>query len=415
MPLRDSVSLGLNGVVPVKGMVIRLDKKQEMVPQELKDWLEETKDVKLEEMSEFFGARVEEYEEHMAPWKEYYSWMAKELPENAKEILDIGCGTGLELDAVFGRFPKMQVTAIDLSEGMLRQLKEKHKDRKLHLICEDYFTANFGEECYDAAISFETLHHFTADKKREVFQKLYKSIKPGGCYIECDYIAGSIEEEELLLSECKRRRKRDGIPDNTFVHFDIPLTLEHEIKTMEEAGFEKVEVLGYLGENRTPMIRAWKIEGTVTILNISQMTGLTDRTIRNYIKRGLLQGNLIKGVWRFSKASLEAFFDEKFVKQGLEGKAAILVEHFLSDWKEIDDSLCSVYKLKINNDNSQKLCDELLEKINANNYRGMQFYYNFNKKTKIAKFVVTGLPEDVIDITKLLNTFRKQKLTQNSI
>lgn len=260
MPLRDSVSLGLNEVVPVKGMVISLDKKQEMVPQELKDWLEETKDVKLEEMSEFFGARVEAYEEHMAPWKEYYSWMAKELPENAKEILDIGCGTGLELDAVFGRYPEMQVTAIDLSEVMLRRLKEKHKDRKLHLICEDYFIANFGEECYDAAISFETLHHFTAEKKREVFQKLYKSIKPGGCYIECDYIAGSIEEEELLLSECKRRRKRDGIPDNTFVHFDIPLTLEHEIKTMEEAGFEKVEVLGYLGENRTPMIRAWKID-----------------------------------------------------------------------------------------------------------------------------------------------------------
>lgn len=238
-----------------------MNKKQQMELQELRNWLEETKDVQLEEMGQFFCARVKEYEEHMAPWKEYYIWMAEELPAETKNLLDIGCGTGLELDAVFERFPELQVTGIDLSEAMLSQLREKHEDKRLHLICEDYFKADFGEECYDAAISFETLHHFTADKKGEVFQKLYKSIKPGGCYIECDYIAGSKEEEELLLSECMRRRKRDGIPENAFVHFDIPLTLENEIKTLEEAGFEEIEVLGYLGENRTPMIRAWRPEG----------------------------------------------------------------------------------------------------------------------------------------------------------
>lgn len=241
-----------------------MDEKQQKELEELKQWLEETKDTKLEEMGQFFGARIDSYEEHMAPWKDYYTWMAQILPEGTKELLDIGCGTGLELDAVFERFSEMQVTAIDLSEEMLGQLKVKHGDKNLHFLCGDYFKVPFGEECYDAAISFETLHHFISDRKIEVFRKLYKSLKPGGCYIECDCIAGSREAEELLLGECMRRRKRDGIPEEAFVHFDIPLTLEHEIEILKEAGFEKVEVLGYLGENRTPMIRAWKKQDAYT-------------------------------------------------------------------------------------------------------------------------------------------------------
>lgn len=225
---------------------------------ELKAWLEETKDTKLEAMDQFFAVRVDGYEEHMSPWKECYKWMAELIPEHAKELLDIGCGTGLELDDIFKRFPNMKVTGIDLAESMLNQLERKHSDKKLSLICEDYFTAFFGKECFDVAISFETLHHFKPEKKIIIFKKLYDSLKDGGLYIECDYIAKTQEIEDLLFAECNRRRQRDGISEEEFVHFDTPLTLEHEISLMRQAGFEKVEVIGYKGDDHTPMIVASK-------------------------------------------------------------------------------------------------------------------------------------------------------------
>lgn len=224
----------------------------------LKAWLEETKDTKLEAMDQFFAVRVDDYEEHMSPWKDYYKWMAQIIPEDAKELLDIGCGTGLELDNIFERFPNMKVTGIDLAKSMLNELERKHADKNLSLICEDYFVAPFGKECFDVAVSFQTLHHFKPEKKILIFQKLYDSLKDGGCYIECDYIAKTQEQEELLFAECDRRRERDKIPEDVFVHFDTPLALEHEINLMKQAGFEKVELMGYKGEDNTPIIVATK-------------------------------------------------------------------------------------------------------------------------------------------------------------
>lgn len=229
---------------------------------ELKKWLEETADEPLEEMDAFFNARIEGYEEHMSPWKEHYAWMARQLSAewsgdgNKKTLLDIGCGSGLELDCIFEKFPNLHVTGIDLSTEMLRKLSDKHRERNLELVQADYFTYPFGENCFDAVVSFETLHHFTMEKKKEVFTKLYHCLKPGGIYLECDYIADTQEIEDLLFAECDRRRKRDGILPETFVHFDTPLTLEHEMQAMRESGFEQMELIGNL--EGTPMIRAVK-------------------------------------------------------------------------------------------------------------------------------------------------------------
>lgn len=226
---------------------------------DLKAWLEQTRDEPLEGMGAFFDLRIDEYEAHMSPWQAHYQWMAELLPDGIGTLLDIGCGSGLELDTVFQRFPSLQVTGIDLSEKMLDRLVQKHGGRALTVIQEDYFLHPFESAYFDAAVSFQTLHHFSAEKKTRLFSKLYGSLKPGGVYLECDYVAKTQEIETLCASECERRRLRDGITSDRFIHFDTPLTLEHEIQSMKAAGFGQVEVVGYLpGDDHTPMIRALK-------------------------------------------------------------------------------------------------------------------------------------------------------------
>lgn len=210
---------------------------------ELKKWLAETENVPLEEMGSFFARRIDLYEEHMAVWQPAYAYTAELVPETAENLLDIGCGTGLELAGIFARLPEIRVTGIDLSCAMLEHLKKKYADRAVTAICADYFQADFGENYFDAAISFETLHHFTPEKKQVLWNKLYAALKPGGVYIHADYLACCQEEEELLFSACAKKRSRDGIGEDVFVHFDTPLTAEHEIQLLKDAGFSDVRFI----------------------------------------------------------------------------------------------------------------------------------------------------------------------------
>ena len=119
----------------------------------------------LEPMASFFAARVGMYDEHMLNdvegCREGYLTMAELVPEGTESLLDLGCGTGLELDEIFKKLPDASVTGIDLTQAMLDRLKEKHPDKSLNLICGDYFSVALGEGVYDCAVSFQTMHHFS--------------------------------------------------------------------------------------------------------------------------------------------------------------------------------------------------------------------------------------------------------------
>ena len=219
-----------------ENMVIRENIPQYMT--DLKAWLAEIQDQPLEEMSAFFRARLGDYEDHMSLWRQAYEKAAGLIPPSVRSLLDLGCGTGLELDAIFRLRQDLSVTGVDLCPDMLEKLREKHP--QVHTVCADYFRAELGQARYDCAISFESLHHFPPEKKRGLFEKIRRALKNGGVFLEVDYLACCREEEDLLMEFCQNKRRRQGIPEDTFVHFDTPLTVDHEQKLLLDAGFSTV-------------------------------------------------------------------------------------------------------------------------------------------------------------------------------
>lgn len=210
----------------------------------------------LEEMGSFFEARLAGYDEHMmnniASADEFYPFTADCLPREAgANILDLGCGTGLELQEYFRRNPTARVTGIDLSAGMLGALQRKFADRDISVICGSYFDVPFGEDVYDGAVSVESLHHFTAEEKLPLYRKLCAGLKDGGVFILTDYFSLSDEEEEMHRTELARLKEREGISDDRFYHYDTPLTAEHEMQTLRSAGFSHVEILKQWGATYT--------------------------------------------------------------------------------------------------------------------------------------------------------------------
>ena len=210
----------------------------------------------LEKMGEFFDSRLGGYEEHQLNCidsaREFYPFTAGCLPrESGTRLLDLGCGTGLELGYYFELVPSAEVTGIDLAPGMLKALKSKFPGRRITLIQGSYFDVPFEEDRYDAAVSVESLHHFAKEEKTRLYEKLRKALKPGGCFILTDYFALSGEEEIFHREELKRLKTEQGIDDGAFYHYDTPLTVGHETEALAEAGFSSVSVLKSWGATHT--------------------------------------------------------------------------------------------------------------------------------------------------------------------
>ena len=216
--------------------------------------------MRLERMEDFFAARVDGYDEHMRTTIEgasdFYAYTASLLPgEKGARVLDLGCGTGLELEEYFRINPDADITGIDLSEAMLKALKEKLPDRKIHLIYGSYFDVPFGASVYDAVVSVESLHHFPAAQKEMLYGKLFAALKDNGYFVLTDYFAESEELEKEYFQNLKRLKEEQGVSENELFHYDTPLTVDHEVRILRRAGFSDVQILFKWGSTYTVLAK----------------------------------------------------------------------------------------------------------------------------------------------------------------
>ena len=216
---------------------------------------------KLERMDDFFAARVEGYDDHMRAniegSSEFYAYTASLLPkEPNSKVLDLGCGTGLELEEYFELNPCAEMTGIDLSEDMLKALKAKVPGKRLTLIHGSYFDVPLGDRIYDAAVSVESLHHFSAEMKFPLYKKLYASLKDHGVFVLTDYFAESEEWEKEYFETLARLKREQGLSDDAFYHYDTPLLVDHEMDILRRAGFSDVRIMKKWGESTCTVLSA---------------------------------------------------------------------------------------------------------------------------------------------------------------
>lgn len=220
----------------------------------------------LEKMDDFFAARVDGYDDHMRTNIEgasrFYAYTASLLPrEPGCRVLDLGCGTGLELEEYFALNPRAAITGIDLSDDMLNALKAKFPDKDLTLIHASYFDTPLGEKKYDAAVSVESLHHFPAEIKTSLYEKLHAALKENGVFVLTDYFAESEEREKEYFRNLAEMKRAQGLSDDTFYHYDTPLLVDHEMEILRRAGFRNVRILKKWGESTYTVI-AHALEST---------------------------------------------------------------------------------------------------------------------------------------------------------
>ena len=204
---------------------------------------------KAEPMGDFFDVRADIYNDKMLSNDgiEDYKKLGAHFPKTDEpiKILDIGCGTGIELEYIWAQAPNAHITCVDISRGMLDLLMSAYPGNhdRITVVETSYIDRTYPENSYDIVVSNMTMHHLWQDEKTAVYRKILNAIRPGGSYIEGDFTMDAIAVEQY-------RRRYEIITANLpgkakpgEYHIDIPFTVETQVKLLQDAGFKSVEIM----------------------------------------------------------------------------------------------------------------------------------------------------------------------------
>ncbi len=140
-----------------------------------------------------------------------------------------------------------------------------------------------------------------------------------------------------------------------------------------------------------------------TIGHIVQFTGLSDRTIRNYISMGILEGEKINGLWHFTPEQVETFIEHPAVRPSILAKNNAIVYDFLLDNKKKTDEICII--LDIPSGERKKITEFFCYNINNGNYKNIKF--SLNAPTNgYPRIILKG---DTSEVLRLVNEYQNTK------
>lgn len=130
------------------------------------------------------------------------------------------------------------------------------------------------------------------------------------------------------------------------------------------------------------------------ISHLTLITGLSDRTIRNYIASGILQGEKINGLWHFTPEAVEAFLRHPSVAPSIQAKYNATVYDFMIQRKRTGEEACLILDLP---GHDPKITAEFFcEAITFGNYRNIRF--SFDHTEGVPRVILRGYADDVLNL-----------------
>ena len=133
-----------------------------------------------------------------------------------------------------------------------------------------------------------------------------------------------------------------------------------------------------------------------SINDVAMMTGLSTRTIRNYIKMNLLDGEKIDGVWKFTEENVHEFIAHPTVKPSIDAKNNAIVYDFMLDNHKKENEICMILDFTEEEGNAEEISGFFCEQINNNYVGGLKFA--FHKNGENYRVILKGYTEVVMKI-----------------
>jgi len=215
-------------------------------------------------------AETKEFDTNIRQLLPYYDEMLDAIalcvPSQSSRILELGCGTGELTVKILQRCPNAQLVAVDYSPRMIDFVGAKldnqgERDRVKTLQLDFGAWANDEADVevgspFDAIISSLAIHHLTDEMKGKLFQKIARSLNPGGQFWNADPLLPEFPELSDLYQQsrqCWARkqgldleavRSKIGKSDTQgYSSQDQLATLDTHFQMLKEAGFSKTAAI----------------------------------------------------------------------------------------------------------------------------------------------------------------------------
>ncbi|TFF98128.1 MAG: class I SAM-dependent methyltransferase [Promethearchaeota archaeon] len=172
--------------------------------------------------------------------------------EEDLKLIDLGCGTGTLALRLKNRYPKAQITCLDIDEEMIKASKLKLKNySNIKYIVSD-FSNYIPDDNFDAVVSSLALHHIQEDlAKIENYTKIYNSLVPDGIFLNADVVSAPSEWlEEIYVEKWVEYELEYYTYEEVYesilpqmYHPGILKPLKPQLDMLQEIGLENVDVM----------------------------------------------------------------------------------------------------------------------------------------------------------------------------
>lgn len=190
---------------------------------------------------------------------DYANWVAalrSVLPGSPTRILDVGTGTGFvaRIAAELGH----QVTAIDLSEGMLDASSARDCGLAITFAIGDAVDPPFPERTFDVVVSRSVL--WTLRQPELAFRNWYKLLAPGGRMVAIYGLSAAAGPDPLPAAAAMDSGREPTLFERHYTaeireELTAMYLADHQslVTAAESAGFRDIEVIPL------DMVRGWEI------------------------------------------------------------------------------------------------------------------------------------------------------------
>jgi ubiquinone/menaquinone biosynthesis C-methylase UbiE len=188
----------------------------------------------------------------------HFDLMSKLLPiarNQSATILDIGAGYGPLAKVLIEAYPNATLVLQDFSQPMLKKAKERlsvHADR-IHFVYTDLMKKDWtdGIGVVDAVVSSMGFHELGAPSRvREIYNEVFPLIKPGGAFLDIDFVNGTDDSTHWLNSSSIMGKDADDpLGTRAWVagtwqassSYLFAATVEEKLLWLRESGFSVVD------------------------------------------------------------------------------------------------------------------------------------------------------------------------------